>query len=133
MAKAFVAIVVLGVFCTVVLFAVSSHSQLAFDPEPKVIGISTPVAVRIANSHGLQYAAAKIEQNGTIIPLIEQRESPRRMTFWRQHLPPREFRFEAGQSKAPTLKEGKAKIIVEAKSNDLRGSVDTISTDVDVV
>ena len=37
---------------------------------------------------------------------------------------PSTFTFEAGKTKAPNLKEGKARIVVEAVSNDLRGSTD---------
>ena len=44
-----------------------------------------------------------------------------------------EIAFTAGKKKAPNLKEGKARLIVEAQSNDLRGATDTISADVDVI
>ncbi len=38
-----------------------------------------------------------------------------------------------GKNKAPSLKEGKARLVVEAVSNDLRASADTAAFDVDVV
>ena len=39
----------------------------------------------------------------------------------------------AGKSKAASLKEGKARLVVEAVSNDMRGSTDSVSNDVNIV
>ena len=41
--------------------------------------------------------------------------------------------FDAGKTKAPNLKEGKARLVVEAVSNDFRASTDTAAYDVNVV
>ncbi len=133
MAKVVAVILVALAACGVVLFALSTHSDLTFNPQPKVIGISTPVTVRIANPYGVRHITATIEQDRTSIPLSETSEAATRIMFWRAHRPPHEFRFVAGQSKAPALKEGRARVIVEAQSNDLRGSHDTISAEVQVV
>jgi len=128
-----VAVVLVGIAaCGVILLALSTRSGLTFDPQPKVIGISTPVTVRIANPHGIRRITATVEQEGTSTSLSENSEAATRFMFWRAHRPPREFHFVAGQSKAPALKEGRARVIVEAQSNDLRGSRDTISADVQV-
>ena len=53
--------------------------------------------------------------------------------FWSRHQPPRTVTFEAGKNRAPDLKEGKARMVVEAVSNDLRGSSNSAAYDVDVV
>ena len=53
--------------------------------------------------------------------------------FWRKHEQPTTFTFDAGKTKAPNLKEGKARIVVETVSNDLRGRKDTTAQDVNVV
>jgi hypothetical protein len=55
------------------LFFLSSHTKLAFDPQPKDIGVNTPVAVRFSNPHGLRHFTASIEQNGASTLLIETR------------------------------------------------------------
>ena len=115
------------------LFFLSSHTKLAFDPQPKDIGVSTPVAVRFSNPHGLRRFTASIEQNGANTPLIESKSTPDRLKFWLEQVPAQDIRFNAGSKEAPNLKEGKARLVVEAQSNDLRGVTDTISTDVDVV
>jgi hypothetical protein len=133
MAKVVVAILAAVAACFVILFALSTHSDITFDPQPKVIGISTPVTVRISNPHGVRRITATVEQDRTSTALSETSEGATRIMFWRAHLPAREFRFVAGSSKAPALKEGRARVTVEAQSNDLRGSHDTISAEVQVV
>jgi hypothetical protein len=133
MVKVVVAILVAVAACFVILFALSTHSALTFDPQPKVIGISTPVTVRISNTHGVRRITATLEQDRTSTPLSETSEGATRIMFWRAHRPAHEFRFVAGSSKAPALKEGRARVTVEAQSNDLRGSHDTISAEVQVV
>ena len=133
MAKVIVSIVAAVAACGAILLMLSTHSDLGFNPQPKVIGISTPVTVRIANPHGVRRITAIVEQEGTSTSLTESGEAPSRVMFWLAHRSPQEFRFVAGQSKTPTLKEGRARIIVEAQSNDLRGSQDTISAEVQVV
>ncbi len=111
----------------------STHTSLAFDPVPKAIGESTGLRVRVANAHGVRHLSASIEQNGTRFPLAEENRPANRFTFWKLHLPESQFSFEAGRAKAAALKEGKARVIVEAQSNDLRASVDSIAADVDVI
>src|SRR3984885_4563867 len=115
------------------LFFLSSHTQLAFDPQPMNIGVSTPIAVHFSNPHGLRRFTASIEQNGASTPLIESKTTPDRLKFWLAQVPAQDIRFNAGSKAAPNLKEGKARLVVEAQSNDFRGATDTISTDVDVV
>jgi murein DD-endopeptidase MepM/ murein hydrolase activator NlpD len=115
------------------LFFLSSHTKLAFDPQPKDIGANTAVAVRFSNPHGLRRFTASIEQNGASTPLIETKNTADRLKFWLAQVPEQDIRFNAGSKEAPNLKEGKARLVVEAQSNDFRGVTDTISSDVDVV
>jgi murein DD-endopeptidase MepM/ murein hydrolase activator NlpD len=111
-----------------VLRALSSHSEMTFDPRPAAIGEATPVTVRISNPHGVRHIAAWIEQNGARTALSESSRAANRMTFWRAHLPPEQFQFTAGKAK-----EGRARILVEAQSNDFRGAVDSIAAEVEVI
>ncbi|HYL36304.1 MAG TPA: M23 family metallopeptidase [Bryobacteraceae bacterium] len=115
------------------LVMASSHTTLAFHPAPKAVGAATPVTVHIANPHGVRRIAVAIEQNGAVTPLAERTNPPNRLTFWRSHLAPQDFHFTAGKKQAANLQEGKARITVEAQSNDLRGATDMISTEVDVI
>ena len=113
------------------LFLSSSHSSLAFVSPPKAIGAATPLTVDIRNSHGTRHISARIEQNGTSKTLAEASQPANRFTFWRTSAPPQRFNFSTG--KIADLTEGKARVVVEAESNDLRGSVDATSLDVDVI
>jgi murein DD-endopeptidase MepM/ murein hydrolase activator NlpD len=51
----------------------------------------------------------------------------------RRNQPVQTLTFDAGKNKAPNLKEGDARIVVEAVSDDLRGRTDTASSNVKVV
>lgn len=129
--KAILILVVLVVVAVVCLFAMSGHSSLVLAPV-KTVGISTPVSVQVTNPHGVRHVDAYLEQNGARYPLMEQ-SNPATRFFWHRHEKPVSYSFDAGKTKVPNLKEGKAKIVVETVSNDLRGSTDSASSDVDVV
>ena len=115
------------------LYLLSSHTKVAFAPAPAAIGVATPVTVHVANPHGLRRFTAIVEQNGTRTTVFETKSPADRTKFWLAQVPDQDVHFTARSKQALSLKEGKARIIVEAESNDLRASTDTISTDVDVV
>jgi murein DD-endopeptidase MepM/ murein hydrolase activator NlpD len=115
------------------LYFLSSHTKLAFTPQPTAIGASTPIMVHVANPHGLRRFTAILEQDGARTTLDEIRNPADRIKFWLAQVPAQDIHFNAGSKQAPNLKEGKARIIVETQSNDFRGVTDTISTGVDVV
>ncbi|MGD0870332.1 MAG: M23 family metallopeptidase [Bryobacteraceae bacterium] len=129
--KAIVALIVLIAIAITALFLMSTHTAVAVAPV-KVIGLSTPVTVQLSNPHGVRHVAAWLEQNGQQLPLFEE-NSPARRFLWKRHEPSRTLAFEAGKTKAPTLKEGQARLVVETVSNDLRGRTDSASADVTVV
>ncbi len=116
-----------------VLWLLSTHSTVEFSPAPQAIGVATPIGVRIANPHGFRLLKLTIEQNGVAAATLESRNTRDKLMFWRQHQQPQIVHFAAGRDLASKLKEGKARLIVEAESNDLRALEDTVSTDVDVI
>jgi murein DD-endopeptidase MepM/ murein hydrolase activator NlpD len=130
--KAILLIVLLALAATAALLVMSTHTVLSLAGPVKTIGISTPVTVRMANPHGVRRFSAYAEQNGERYLLYEQSAAAHRW-LWRRHEPARSVTFEAGKNKAPNLKEGKARLVVEAVADDLRGSADTASYDVSVV
>ncbi|HTS75471.1 MAG TPA: M23 family metallopeptidase [Bryobacteraceae bacterium] len=130
MLKAVVALLALVVCAGAALMFLSSRSTLAFDPAPKAIGESTPIAVRVANPHGARRVEAEIEQNGSLVKLAEISQPATRFTFFRHHDAPQIVHFALGKA---AVKEGKARLIVEATSNDMRASTDSIASNVDVV
>ena len=126
--KAIIIILPLAAVVTAALFFMSGHTALVVNPV-KAIGVRTPVTVQVANPHGVRRLSAYVEQNGARYPLYEQ-TAPATRLFWSRHAPARGITFEAGKAKAPQLAEGKARLVVEAVSNDMRGSTDTASCDV---
>ena len=117
----------------VVLRRWSSHSTLVFDSTPQAIGDNTPFSIRVTNPHGVRRISVNIEQNGAAVTAGEIQKPANRFTFWREHKPPEDFHFAAGKTQDPNLKEGKARLVIEAESNDLRASTDSISADVQVI
>ena len=113
------------------MLAMSAHTELNLSPVA-VIGVATPVTVRLANPHGVRSIDAWLEQDGKRYPLFDEK-APSRRLFWKRHEAARRVTFEAGKNKASDLKEGKARLVVEAVSNDLRASTDSAASDVNVV
>ena len=116
-----------------ILFGISSHSTLTFVHPVAAISQDTPVMVRVANPHGVRHLVARLEQNGASATLVEVNNPANRWMFWRKTQNPVDVGFTAGKKKAPNLQDGKARLIIEAESNDLRGSADTTAADVNVI
>src|SRR5262245_50236866 len=110
----------------------SGHTVVNLAPAVSVIGVNTPVTVQVSNPHGVRAIRASVEQDGTAYPLFEE-TAPATRFLWKRHEAPRTVTFEAGKQKAAALKEGKARVVVETISNDLRGSRDTAAAEVTVV
>jgi murein DD-endopeptidase MepM/ murein hydrolase activator NlpD len=127
-----IVIPVLLIAGVIALFAMSGQSVVALDPAVSSIGVSTPVSVKVTNPHGVRQVRAFVEQEGGRVQLFET-TAPATRLWWKRAEAPRTFSFEAGKNKAPNLKEGKARLIVEAVSNDLRGRTDSTAAEVTVV
>ncbi len=89
------------------------------------VGEATPVTLNANGSHGVKNFSASIEQNGQRQTLYTNAEKSAQT--------PRTFSFPVGRKQAAFLKEGPAKLIVQATSNDLRGQTTTWQQDVSVV
>jgi murein DD-endopeptidase MepM/ murein hydrolase activator NlpD len=124
-------VVVLAVPLSLVLL--SNGSSLKIDPPVTAIGGVTPVQVRIENPHGIRRLTGIIEQDGRRYTVADVHETPHRFMFWRNHFGPQIRHFQAGKQQAPSLHDGKARLIVEVVSNDFRGSTDSAEADVQIV
>ncbi len=132
--KLLLAVVILLVIAVPVsLLLLSNGTTLKVDPPVAAIGNLTPIQVHIENPHGVRRLTGIIEQNGSRYPVFEFNEAPRRLMFWRSHEPPQVKTFQAGKQQAPALHDGKARLIIEAQSNDLRGRTDSIESDVQII
>jgi hypothetical protein len=89
------------------------------------LGQATPITVHVQDKHGVSKAAAYVEQNGA------------RFQVWQMTQPTKaadnKWTFTAGLKSTPQLRDGKARLIVEASSNDMRGRSTHIEHDVTVV
>jgi hypothetical protein len=115
-----------------IFLALSDSTELSLNPAVKTVGLATPVKVQLTNPHGVRRVSAYLEQNGARYSVFEK-TSPGHRFHWSGNQAPQTVTFEAGKDKAPNLKEGKAQLIVEAVSNDFRGSKTTTTADVDVI
>ena len=80
----------------------------------KTIGLSTPVTVRVANPHGVRRVSAYLEQNGARYPLFEQ-TAPAHAPVLARHAPRRAASpSKPARTRRRNLKEGKARLVVEA-------------------
>jgi murein DD-endopeptidase MepM/ murein hydrolase activator NlpD len=131
--KALIGIAVLAIASVIALVVMSAPAAVKMEPAVTTVGITTPVKVVAGGPHGIRRVAASIEQEGQRYPLFEQTFPSRRVFFFTGKAAPLSFTFEAGKTKAPKLKDGKARIVVEVVSNDLMGKTSQAAADVLVV
>ena len=120
------------VLAFILLFTFSTAPVVTLPASLKTIGHATPVTVTLADPHGIRRAAAYIEQNGERYKLAEV-EHPARHFRWLRGAPEHTLKFTAGVKATPQLKDGAARLIVEATSNDFRGQTVEAARDVVVV
>jgi murein DD-endopeptidase MepM/ murein hydrolase activator NlpD len=124
-------IVLLVTIVPVVLWLLSAHTDLRIEPV-KAIGIETPVTLHASNPHGIRRVTASIEQDGQRHTVFESASPANRFFFLRKKDPPQALTIPVGKKRAPALHDGRARLVVEAQSNDLRGAITTASVDVQV-
>ena len=91
----------------------STHSEVGIDPAPKTIGLSTPLTIRVTNPHGFREVAIWLEQDGAREKLFEV-SRPAHRWGWAIQEPER----RSISANVAAKKDGKAKLTVEAQSND---------------
>lgn len=117
------AAILLVIFAIIWLSGAKTNLKLA---RPiSAIGPSTSILVEVDAPHGVKAFSARVEQNGQSQTVYQDK------THTRQRVGA--YTFYAGQKQAAFLKEGPAKLIMRAKSNDLRGATTELSQDVQVV
>jgi murein DD-endopeptidase MepM/ murein hydrolase activator NlpD len=89
-----------------------------------VLGQATPITIHIRDPHGVRGVTASVEQNGTRYQVWEAQRSSDADSTWT---------LTAGVKTTPQLRDGKAKLIVEATSNDLLRKTGRLERDVTVL
>jgi hypothetical protein len=110
----------------------SARTSVAVVPEVKTIGADTPIEVEATNPHGIRRVTAWIEQGGSRFEVFQQ-QNPGHWWRWPRNQPPTSVHFDTGKEKVPALKEGKARLVVEAVGDDFRGASATNEYDVSIV
>ncbi len=90
-----------------------------------VIGQATAVSVHVRDKHGVRRLVMFVEQNGTRYRVGELAQP--------SSVPDGTWNFTAGIKTTPQLQDGKAKLIVEATSNDLFRKTASWEGDVTVI
>jgi murein DD-endopeptidase MepM/ murein hydrolase activator NlpD len=123
--KLFVLLLAIAIVVPVV-FVVSSPAPVLDLPSPvATLGQATPITVHVRDSHGIRSLAAFVEQNGTSFRVWESTQPSR--------VKDGNWSFKAGVSTTPQLKDGKARLIIEAASNGLLHKTARIERDITVV
>jgi murein DD-endopeptidase MepM/ murein hydrolase activator NlpD len=125
-------VVLLIVAVPVTFYFLSSGTAIVVAPQVKAIGDSTPVHVVLNNPHGVRNVKAILEQDGKSYPIVGPQEAAHRFRFFK-NAKPVSLTLNVGRASAPALHDGKAKLTVEAQSNDMRGQTDAVSYDIEVI
>jgi len=116
----------------VALLVFSVSPVIAVTPAVDVLGQATPVSVHVSAPYGVRRLTAYVEQNGARYALAEKAQPARRI-MWQRRVADSTWDFTAGAKTTPQLRDGKAKLVVEATSNDLRASTVQLEREVMVV
>jgi hypothetical protein len=116
----------------VLLVALSATPVVSLPASVAAIGQATPLTIQVSAPHGIRRMVAFVEQNGARYPIAETTQPARRLR-WQRHVPDTSWNFAAGTRTAPQLKDGPARLIVEATSNDFRAKTSRVERQVTVV
>jgi murein DD-endopeptidase MepM/ murein hydrolase activator NlpD len=126
MRKSLVVVVLLVIVVLIAIVIVRSATPAIDLPtQISTLGQATPLTVHVADKRGVHSASATVEQNGASY-LVWQMTQP-------SHAIEATWNFTAGVKTTPQLKNGKAKLIIEATSNDLLRRSARLERDVTVV
>ncbi len=115
-----VALLIFGV----IFFSGKQPSLKLAKPLPG-IGVASSVSVQVEDPVGIKGFSAALEQEGQHQTVFEDKTQSAQQS--------RIYTFTAGKKLAPFLKEGPAKLVMKAKSNDLWGGTKTLSLDVPIM
>ena len=110
--KAIVLVLVVALVLFPIVFVVAHSATPVVDVETPVttLGQATPITIHVHDPRGIRRLVASVEQNGVRYPVWSDDQLA--------HVTDGTLKFFAGVKSAPQLKDGKAKLIIEATSND---------------
>jgi murein DD-endopeptidase MepM/ murein hydrolase activator NlpD len=124
--KAILILLLLAVVSPLAILIARSTTPVVELPNPiSILGLATPVTVHVRDPRGIRRLDAFVEQNGTRYRVWSAGDAATHTDA--------SWNFTAGVNAAPQLKEGKAKLILEATSNDLLHKTGRWEGDVSIV
>src|SRR5271156_2363928 len=96
---------------------ISGGTMILLNKPVTTIGVDTPVSIHLGNPAGTSQLHVILEKNGKRYPVFDEAKRATHFMFWRKHFPPRDLVVPVGKKEAPALTEGKATLIIQAKSN----------------
>lgn len=121
--------VVLVAVVTPVVWLRGARPAISLDRPLKVMGADTAVQVKVSSPGGVRRFRARLEQGSLTTSLALSESSVPRWKFWRPRRRETVYRFRAGQRTIPQLRDGPARLILEAQSDDWRGAATTVAFD----
>src|SRR2546423_3696458 len=118
--RTFIVIIILFVVLPLTfLLALSATPIVSLPPALTALGQATPITIHVSDPHGIRGITAFVEQNGVRYKAWETMQPARRF-FWQRGVADSTWNFTVGARNTPELKDGKARLIIEATSNDFR-------------
>ena len=127
-----ISLVVVVVLPLVLLVALSETPVVRLDASATTIGRATPLSIEVSDPHGIRRVAVSIEQNGASYRADEITQPARRI-FWRRGVPDSVLKVVTGTKSVPQLKDGTARLVIEASSDDFLGKTTRVERGVMVV
>jgi murein DD-endopeptidase MepM/ murein hydrolase activator NlpD len=119
-------VIAIAVLLPIALLLARSATPVVDLPSPvSSLGQATPITVRVRDPRGIRKLAAFVEQNGARYGVWE--------TAQPSDLADSTWNFTAGVKTTPQLQNGKARLILEATSNDLLRKTARLELEVTVV
>jgi murein DD-endopeptidase MepM/ murein hydrolase activator NlpD len=119
------AIAILVLAPVVILFSRTATPVFNMPASISTIGQSTPIQVRVHDPRGIRKIAAFVEQNDVRLPVWESTQV--------SSAPDSNWNFAVGAKTTPQLRDGDAKLVIEATSNDFLRKTVQWEHDVNIV
>ncbi|MBI3207983.1 MAG: M23 family metallopeptidase [Candidatus Solibacter usitatus] len=114
------------------LWVGSTEVKLQILDQTQVIGESTRIHVLAIGGHGVREFEARLEQGEARYILSKHEQAAKRWSLFRPVESQRTFEFDAGSKAAPGLKDGRARLVIAALSNDLRARETSVALELQV-
>jgi murein DD-endopeptidase MepM/ murein hydrolase activator NlpD len=123
--RLFGALLAIGVIVFGFVWFSGAETKMKLPKPVTAIGPSTSVLVEVDAPHGVKAFSAGVEQNGQSATVYQDKTRTNQRVG--------AYTFSVGQKQATFLKEGSARLIIRATSNDLRGATSELLQDVQVI